>query len=147
MSEKLKLDINRINHLLDNTYWHIAVSYPQAIHEYLTIHRVKDTEFEEDFEYFRKFIKENGYTEEWNNETFTYFDYEGYKYWSYNTLINRTLLDQDTLSKITYLVKTEVMPLQEKQSIADYIELCKDCGHWNKAQELNKELKEEDLVY
>ena len=76
--------------------WRFAKTIPKSPHWY-TLRR--EWENEDAFENAVLFIRENGYQSKHYNVTYTYFEHDGYRYWTMGfpayetTLINRAQLD------------------------------------------------------
>lgn len=81
------MDSNRVNKLLDNAIFKFAKSMPKIPHEYS--HR--DTwEVDSDFCDVVLFIRENGVKERFWKKEFTYYYYNGYKYWTMGNPVSYT---------------------------------------------------------
>lgn len=70
-------------------YWKFAKTMAKIPHEYTLRERSTN---EAAFEGFVTFIRENGYDEKFFSKTFTYYNVDGYKYWTMGSPLEQTIL-------------------------------------------------------
>jgi hypothetical protein len=82
---------------VDGLEWKFARTMPKNPHSYIVRDWVDETVFEDAV----RFIRENGYVQNWFSKRFVYFDYDGHKYWtmgapvSETTIINRAVKNEN----------------------------------------------------
>lgn len=69
--------------------WTFAKSMPKTPHEYIVRNQTKNDVM---FDRFVMGIRENGYQETHSGRTYTYFNIDGYKYWSMGNPVNETTI-------------------------------------------------------
>lgn len=83
---------------IEQITWIEAKSYPDHPHEYIVRGKI-DTADERFFDAV-KFIRENGYDDNFYSKTYTYYELNGKKYWTMGadveetTVINRTDIEE-----------------------------------------------------
>lgn len=70
--------------------WQFAKTMAHTPHEYTLRKWRKD--LDADFVYFVQFIRQYGYPKQWGSAIYTYFDLDGYKYWTMGASIAQTIL-------------------------------------------------------
>jgi SAM-dependent methyltransferase len=123
--------IQRILRYIRSNKWTFAKSMPQIPHWYL----VRDeTDSIEDFRFFTNFIRVYGYQQTFYKRTFTYFNMNGFKYWTMGapveetTILNRARVDYpspyDSLAEHYDDNYDKPEYRQEDQEIIDIIGKC-----------------------
>lgn len=82
------MNIDRFRQFVNNTQWVFAKSMPSMPHYYTLL---KDN----DPRLFREaviFIRNNGHIRKFQGRTYTYFDIDGYTYWTMGSPIEQTIL-------------------------------------------------------
>ena len=87
--------IDRVRLFLGNIDSRFAKTMPRIPHWYCVVHpskRETDPQLREDFEYVVHFIRHYGYKGEFGKTRYTYFDLDGWKYWTMGDPVEATLI-------------------------------------------------------
>lgn len=84
-------DLVRARKYIVSVKWIFAKTYAStAPHEYT---RVREHEsLKEEFYWFIEFIRKNGYRKKFGSYTYTYYNLDGYKYWTMGAPVKQTVL-------------------------------------------------------
>lgn len=82
---------NEIEKFIQDQKWIFAKTMAEIPHEYVVRGNL-DKNNQKLFDAFAEFIKENGYQKKFYTKTYTYFNFDSYKYWSIEDILNRTNL-------------------------------------------------------
>ena len=83
-------DAERIKNYIDSVKWKFAKSMPKSPHEYTV--KTWDPEKENEFIWFVLFIRENGYKKKYGSVVYTYYNFDGWQYWTMGNEIKITIL-------------------------------------------------------
>lgn len=78
----------RFETFIEGSRWIFAKTMPQIPHEY-TLRKHAD---EAEFEAAVAFIREHGYRARWGRYNHTYFDVDGWQYWTMGAPVGETIL-------------------------------------------------------
>lgn len=88
--------IERLRKLIQASRWKLAKSMPNIPHEYtLKAEWINKG----DFEYFVQYIRDFGYQRIFYGRIYTYFDIDGYSYWTMGSPIDQTILINRAVKK------------------------------------------------
>ena len=73
---------------VDSERWTFAKTMPRNPHHYIVRANVDDNLFVSAV----TFIREHGYVEQWYKYRFTYYDYNGHKYWTMGSPLDETII-------------------------------------------------------
>lgn len=75
---------------INEASFQVAKTMPKIPHEYSVKKNWSD---KNKFEDVAQFIIENGYKQNFFTRTYTYFDYNGYQYWTIDIILNRAKIN------------------------------------------------------
>ena len=87
------MDLNKFRELRDRHPWTFAKTYAKkAPHHYYVKHELKSEEDQRTFMEFVVHIREYGYKKMFFKKEFTYFDLDGFQYWTYGDPLETTYI-------------------------------------------------------
>jgi hypothetical protein len=87
---KQKMTHEEMREYIAGVRWQFAKTMPQNPHEY-TLKKWAPTQ-QNDFEAVVMFIREHGYKKKWGKTTYSYFDVDGWQYWTMGAPLDQTIL-------------------------------------------------------
>jgi hypothetical protein len=96
--QKMSKFADDIAKFIETEKWTFAKTMPEWPHEYIVRERVDEQLFLKTVEHIRKF----GYNENYYSEQYTYFDHNGYMYWTMGAPIEETKIINRTQKENSY---------------------------------------------
>jgi hypothetical protein len=87
--EHVEMTVDELREFVRKSPWKFAKTMPQTPHEYTLRAKAPDEKL---FEKVVLYIRQEGYKGEYGKTTYTYFDIDGWQYWTMGAPLRQTIL-------------------------------------------------------